>query len=561
MLTFKKSFLVLCSLTVLCLIGCQHKKTMPPQLVDIDLLRGAIVLCGGDQFGDVSFSLSGSVVMRDTFNLAISLLHSFEWIEAEKAFTKVIDKDPECVMAYWGVAMCNLGHPRWAPKREEYEKSCDMLELAQPLSKTKREADYLNAIGTYYNTTWEESDHETRALAMEKAMESLYKKYEHDKEAAVFYAVALFRTANPRDKHYTKQKIAGGILESIFPDQPNHPGIAHYIIHHYDNPELAQLALPTARRYADIAPASAHAQHMPSHIFTRLGLWDESIESNINSANSARCYAEEVEMDGHWINEIHAMDYLVYAYLQKGDNENAMEQYEYLQTMYNVYPEKTSVAYPFAAIPARMALENKNWELAATIEVHESELQWEEFPWSKSIVHFARALGASRIGDISSAQKELEILHSLHQKLVEDDDEYSADQVMVEIKASQAWLQFAQGNNEEAIYLMQEAVVMEENTSKHPVTPGEVLPARELMGDMLLAMNKPAEALEAYELDLKDHPNRFNGIYGAAIAAKGIGDDAKARMYFEALLKLTEMSNSDRPEVEEARAFVGKAEI
>ena len=546
----------LCFFVLFSTIGCQNRKPSPPKLIDIDLLRGDIVLCGGDQFGDVSFSLSGSNIMRDTFNLAISLLHSFEWIEAEKAFTKVIDKDPECVMAYWGVAMCKLGHPRWAPTRDEYEKSVQMLEIAQTLNKTDREEDYLNAIGTYYNTSWDESDHETRALAMEKDMEALYKKHESDKEAAVFYAVALFRTADPKDMSYTKQKIAGGILESIFPYQPNHPGIAHYIIHHYDNPELAQLALPTARRYADIAPASAHAQHMPSHIFTRLGLWDESIESNINSANSARCYAEEVEMDGHWSNEIHAMDYLVYAYLQKGDNENAMEQYEYLQTMYNVYPEKTSVAYPFAAIPARMALENKNWAQAATVEVHESELQWEEFPWSKSIVHFARALGASRIGYISSAQKELEILHSLHQKLVEDEDKYSADQVMIEIKASQAWLQYAQGNNEEAIYLMQEAAIMEENTSKHPVTPGEVLPARELMGDMLLAMNKYSQALEAYELDLLRHPNRFNGIYGAAVAAKGLGDEEKATMYFEELLILTENSNSDRPEVEEARTFV-----
>jgi tetratricopeptide (TPR) repeat protein len=560
MKSIKNALLILCLFALFFTLGCQNKKPAPPELISIDLLRGAIVLCGGDQFGDVNFSFSGSDVMRDTFNLAISLLHSFEWIEAEKAFTKVIDKDPECVMAYWGVAMCNLGHPRWAPTRKKYEKSCDMLELAEPLTKTKREEDYLDAIGTYYATAWDESNHNARALAMEKAMEALYKKYENDKEAAVFYAVALFRTADPKDKSYTKQKMAGGILESIFPDQPNHPGIAHYIIHHYDNPELAELALPTARRYADIAPASAHAQHMPSHIFTRLGLWDESIDSNINSANSARCYAEEVEMDGHWSNEIHAMDYLIYAYLQKGDNENAMEQYEYLQTMYNVFP-KTSIAYPFAAIPARMALENKNWAKAATIEVHESKLQWEEFPWSKSIVHFARALGASRIGDISSAQKELEILQSLHQKLVEDDHDYSADQVMVEIKAAQAWLQFAQGNNEEAIYLMQEAALMEENTSKHPVTPGEVLPARELMGDMFLALDKPSEALEAYEIDLMGHPNRFNGVYGAAIAAKGIGDEEKARMYFEQLINLTEFTNSDRPEVAEARAFVGKTEI
>ena len=553
---FKTPSLAICFLVFFCTTGCQNKKSKPnPELVAIDLLRGDIVLCGGDQFGEVSFSLSCNYDTRETFELAVSLLHSFEYDEAEKAFVQVIDADPDCAMAYWGVAM-SIYHSLWAPPSGEgLEKGSKILKIAESISKTTREQEYLDAIGAYYKD-WDKIDHKTRALSMEKKMEEIYKKYEDDTEAAVFYALALNSTADPADKSYTNQRKAGGILESMFPNQPNHPGIAHYVIHNYDYPELAHLALTTARRYADIAPASAHAQHMPSHIFTRLGLWDESIQSNLNSASSARCYAEEVVMDGHWSNEIHAMDYLVYAYLQKGDNVKANEQYEYLQTMDKVYPANFVVAYPFAAIPARMVLENKQWAKAVNLQVHSSELQWEQFPWQKSMVHFARSLGASNTGDINSAEKELAVLQSLQQELVNKDDKYQANQVMIQVKASQAWIHFAKGNNEEALTLMQEAADMEDNTEKHPVTPGEVLPARELFGDLLLAMNKPSLALEAYEIDLKGHPNRFNGIYGAAIASKGVGDEEKAIMYFEMLMKLVESTESDRPEIEEARAYV-----
>jgi len=387
-------------------------------------------------------------------------------------------------------------------------------------------------------------------------MEEIYKKYEEDTEAAIFYALTLNSTADQADKNYTNQRKAGKILESILPDQPNHPGIAHYIIHNYDYPELAHLALSTARRYAEIAPASAHAQHMPSHIFTRLGLWEESIQSNLNSASSAVCYAEAVEMDSHWDQEIHAMDYLVYAYLQQGNNLKANEQYEYLQTMSNV----SVSAYPFAAIPARVVLENKRWSQAAKLELPNPEFPWEQHPWEKSILHFARALGASQTGDIEAAEKELALLQSARQELLNVGNNYSANQVLVQIKTSEAWISFAKGNSEDAIILMTEAADIEDKTGKHPVTPGEVLPARELLGDLLLAANKPSEALEAYEESLLGHQNRFNGVYGAAVAAKGAGDEKKATMYFEMLLTLVEMSDSDRPEVEEAREFIEQIE-
>jgi len=555
---FKNSFIVFCFLALFCTIGCQSKKSSPPELVDINLLRGDIIMCGGNQFGDVSFSLSCSYETREDFNLGISLMHSFENYEAEKAFVKVIDKDPDCTMAYWAIAMSRID-PNWGPRREEFDDTRQLLKIAESLPKTSREKDYIDAMGAYYYSDWE-TDHRTRAVKVEKKMEEIYLKYEDDTEAAIFYALILYISTDPDDKNYTNQLKAGKILESIFPDQPNHPGIAHYIIHNYDNPELAHLALETARIYADIAPASAHAQHMPSHIFTRLGLWDESINTNLNSQYSAQCYAESAGLDGHWPGEIHTIGYLLYAYLQKGDNVKANDLYEYLKTFYKMPSDVGWIAYHFAAAPVRIALENKQWDMAMNVSVHPSTVQWDLFPWQKSLQSFARVLGAVHTGDLKRAEQELDSLQSFRQELLAMDDQYKANQVMIQIKAAQAWIHYAKGNNEEAIALMTESADMEDKTQKHAVTPGEVLPARELLGDMLLDMNKPAQALEAYELNLKLHPNRFNGIYGAAIAAKNLGDQKKATNYFEELLKLAEGVDSDRAELEEAREFVRQKE-
>ncbi|NNL02810.1 MAG: hypothetical protein HKP39_11085, partial [Eudoraea sp.] len=390
-------------------------------------------------------------------------------------------------------------------------------------------------------------------------METIYKKYPDDIEAAVFYALALRASAVNTDKSYVNQKKSGEILEKLFVEQPNHPGIAHYIIHNYDYPELAHLALPTARRYASIAPASSHAQHMPSHIFTRLGLWDESIESNVNSASSARCYAEARNMDGHWSNELHAMGYLVYAYLQKGDNLNANEQYEYMKTMSKIYPSNISaIAYPFAAIPARIALENRQWENAAKIEPHDSELQWENYPWQKSLIHFARAIGSVYQKDFSSTKRELEILNSLHEEIANSGNKASAKQVLVQIKLIQGCLSFLSDKQSEGIAILQEAVEMEDIVGKHGVTPGKLIPAREFLADMLMKMNQSNEALRVYEQNLKVNPNRFNGLYGAAIAAEQSGNKEKAKDYFNQLIELVKDSNTNRPELAEAIMFIEK---
>lgn len=547
--------IVLLVIGILSFPNCKNKTKPNPDLASVGLVRGDLLLCGDGQFGEVSFSLSCDYEVRDAFDLAVSLLHSFEYAEAEKAFAKVIDVDPECAMAYWGVAM-SIYHALWkAPNPEELAKGSKVLKLAEPLPKTLKEQEYLNAIGSYYRD-WEKIDHKTRALKMEKSMESIYKTYPDDTEAAIFYALTLKSTADPEDKNHTNERKAGKILEAIFPDQPNHPGIAHYIIHNYDNPELAPMALTTARRYADIAPNSAHAQHMPSHIFTRLGLWDESISSNLRSADAARCYADASGMEGHWTSEIHALDYLLYAYLQQGNTAKTKELYEYISGIKIVWGNNASLAYPFAANPARMVLENKEWEKAAIIPIPAVGLSWDKYPWEKSIIHFTRALGAAHVGELNMAEKELEVLKSLQGELVKHNDDYKADQVMIQVKATQAWMEFAKGNHEMALRYMKESALLEDNTEKHPVTPGEVIPARELLGDLLLALNHSQEALVAYEMALKNSPNRFNGLYGAAIAAKTLGDTQKASRYFELLVQITESSLSDRPEVAEAKIFI-----
>lgn len=549
----KKSIALLCFLVLIITIVCSPKPNV--ELASIDLRRGDIALCGNPEFGELKFSLDCQVSSRETFDLAISLLHSFEYEEAEKAFVKVIDADPECAMAYWGIAM-SMYHSLWAPPSlEELEKGSRLLQIAESLPKSERAKAYLDAIGVFYKD-YKTVDYATRSSLYEKKMEAIYSNQNDDTEAAIFYALAVRASADPTDKTYKSQRKSGEILENLFVSQPNHPGIAHYIIHTYDYPELADLALNTARRYAEIAPASAHAQHMPSHIFTRLGLWEESIKTNINSASSAVCYSEGVADEGHWSQEIHAMDYLVYAYLQLGDNVKVKEQNDYLKSMKKIFPANHfAVAYTANAIPARIALENKQWDEAANLQNSNIEMNWKSFPWEQSLLNFARAIGSVRSGDITAAEKELAIIEALHAKLVTMGDVYKAGQVAIEIKTTQAWIQYAKGEHDEAITSMKIATEMEGNTSKHPVTPGEVLPTLELLGDMFLEMNKPTEALEAYEQNLVLRPGRFNSIYGAAIASKNAEDLEKATMYFEMLLKLTENSNSDRPEVKEAQEF------
>ncbi|MEO8763908.1 MAG: hypothetical protein ABI416_06465 [Ginsengibacter sp.] len=388
MTLFQNSNLVFAGLFSVTLVACNGRSTGPTneEIQSINLKRGEPVFCGppDTQFGSVEFEISCSEKVKKDFNLAVALLHSFEYDEAEKVFAKIINEEPGCPMAYWGVAMCNY-HPLWAPPTPpELEKGARAITIAQSLpKKSKREAAYIEAIAMFYKD-YQNIDHLARCIIFEKAMEKIYLDYPKDIEAAIFYTLALNGAADPTDKSFSKQRKAGSMLTALAESEPNHPGIIHYIIHSYDYPELAALALPAARKYASVAPSSAHALHMPSHIFTRLGLWDECINSNLASISAAKCYAENTGIKGHWDEELHGMDYLVYSYLQKGENKLAKEQCDYLESINDVYPINFKVAYAFAAIPSRYLLENRMWKVAAELKIHPSNFPWEKFPWQKT---------------------------------------------------------------------------------------------------------------------------------------------------------------------------------
>jgi tetratricopeptide (TPR) repeat protein len=549
---------------ILCFSSCENKKTSSIQsFSELDLKRGDLLLCGDPNFGDVSFALSCRYDLRETFNLGLSLMHSFEYAEAEKAFVSVLDQDPECLMAYWGTAMSILNHPlSFKQNLKSLERGENLLKVAQTLTpNNEREKDYIDAVTVYFND-WQTLDTKTRKLNYESKMEELYNKYPGDVETAVFYSLAVLATADLNDKSYIKQKKSGQILEKLFETNPNHPGIAHYIIHNYDSPELAHLALNTARKYAVIAPSSAHAQHMPSHIFTRLGLWNESIKSNIDSANSAVCYAESVNPNANWVSEIHALDYLVYAYLQMGDNSRAQSEMNKMLEIKEVFPsDHFASAYALIAVPARLAVENKNWELATELELPKTNLDWDKAPWPKAMLHFSRALGFTNTGNSLAAQKELDILINLRDRLNEAKNSYESGQVTIQIESIRGWIEYSKGNTEKAIKYMKLATKLESETSKAAVTPGEIIPAEELLADLYMLSGKPKEALKSYELNLKGRPFRFNGIYGAAKAAQKLDNNELAAYYFEKLIKVSKDINSSRPELSEAKDFLANNSI
>ena len=543
----------------LCL-SCNWKNRPPTkeEISGINLKRGDIILCGtsNKQFGQVEFETSCSGRVKEDFNLAVELLHSFEYDQAEKAFAKVIDQEPGCAMAYWGVAMCN-NHPLWSPPSgAELKKGAKAIAIARSITqKTKRESAYIEALALFFND-FSTVNHYIRSVRFEKGMEQVYKDNRADKEAAIFYALSLDGSSDPTDRSFRNQKKAGTILTSLYPGQPDHPGIVHYIIHTYDYPELAQLGLQAARRYASIAPSSAHAQHMPSHIFTRLGLWDECIKSNLISIANARCYALATHIRGSWDEELHGMDYLEYAYLQKAENKKAKQQVNYLKTIEVVSPVNFKDAYAFAAIPARYVLENKQWENAASLDIRPDTFPWQKFPWQKAIFYFTRILGLVHVGRIDSAKIYFTKLEFINQTLTQQNDLYKANLVKIQVDAAAAWILFKEGRDAEALKYMFAAADMEDKTQKNPVTPGEVIPARELLGDMLFQMDKHAEALSAYEIDLGRHPGRFNGLYGAAISSQKLHNSSKTSMYFKKLLSVSNAPDSYRPEIDIAKKYL-----
>lgn len=457
--------------------------------------------------GKASLSTSCNEAAQKEIDRSVALMHSFWYAEAEKGFRKAATADAECGMAWWGVAMSNL-HPLWAPPTPgELKTGADAaLKAGETGAKTPREKAYIEAINTFYGDAGSK-DHRTRMHAYEKAMAKLETDHPDDREAAIFHALALIGISQPTDKTYANQKKAAAILNRILPQEPEHPGVAHYLIHSFDYPELAELALPAARVYAKLAPGSPHALHMPSHIFVRLGLWDESVSSNLASAQKARDYVAQTMPGVASFDELHAVDYLVYAYLQKGNVDEAKKLVELARGVTKIDNANFAAAYAVGAVPGRFTLEQNNWK-DASILTPPSAIPWEKFPYAEANIHFARGIGAARSEQLQVAQEAAAKLATIRKALLDAKDAYWADQVEIQRLSVEAWLRHAKGEKEEALKLMRSAADLESSTEKHPVTPGAILPARELLAEMLLESGDRESAAAEITRVLRDAPKR-----------------------------------------------------
>ena len=507
-----------------------------------------------EKLGVVNFQTSCSADAQPLFNRAVALLHSFEFGPAIAGFTAVLKTDPSCGMADWGIALSRWGNPFAIAIRPpaQLQQGLDAVtQAALAGMKTPREHAYVNAVAQLYNDV-DTVDQRTRVVAYRDAMAALSASNPDDTEAAIFHALAIAAAASPTDKTYADQLQAGAILEALIEKQPDHPGLAHYIIHAYDVPPLADKALAAARRYSQIAPSAPHALHMPSHTFTRLGLWQDSIDANIASGNEARRVGATAE-------ELHALDYRTYAYLQSGQDAAAHAALVSLpEVRARLDPGAVTSAAPplaggfaLAAIPARYALERGAWAEAAALT-----LQPSGYPFADSLTVFAVALGAARTGDTAAARAGVTSLAAIRDRLAEKKETYWAGESEIQRLSVTAWLALAEGHAEEALAGMREAAAAEDATEKSAVTPGPLAPARELLGEMLLELKRPADALEEFEATLRKEPNRFRTMFGAAKAASLAGDRQKAHDYAAMLVKVCERGDTPgRPELVQARQW------
>ena len=523
------------------------------QHIEHGALRGA----APEQLGEVNFPVSCSPAAQKDFNRAMALFHSFWFDPAKESFAKVLEQDPECGMAHWGIAIMSMGNPfAWPPNANALKAGAAAVVRAQRVgAKSERERDYIAALTIFFKD-WETRDHRTRAVAFEKAMEGLVAKYPTDDEAQILYALALNVTALPSDKTFANQLKAGATLEPLFKKYPHHPGVAHYLIHTYDYAELAERGLPAARAYAKIAPAAPHALHMPSHIFSRVGLWPEMVGSNRASYLAAKSELQETTLGIGTYDALHAMDYMVFAHLQQAQDRAAKQSLDEVAAIRKVNVENAVAAYAFASIPARFALERGDWKQAAALKLSPADLVWSKFPQAEAILVFARGLGAARIGDVVAARRDTERLQALKEAMVAAKMDYWAGQADFQIKTVSAWIALAEKRPEEAVRLMRAAAEAEDASDKHPVTPGNVAPSRELLGEMLMTLNSPAQAFAEFERSLKRDPNRLRGVYGAARAAETSGNRKAARDYYARLQTLTINRDTERPELAQAKAFL-----
>jgi hypothetical protein len=510
--------------------------------------------------GTVNFPTSCSSSAQAWISRGAALLHSFGYEEARLAFNEAAKADPSCAMAYWGVSR-TWYHPIWAPPSpDELKQGTGAIERALAIgAKSDREREYINALAVFFKE-WQTVDHASRAKAYEQALAKVCQRYPDDDEAAIFHALQLVAIGylDPTDKTYAWQKKGGEILNEVLPRHENHPGVAHYVIHSLDYPSTAELALKAARAYAKIAPDSSHALHMPSHIFTRLGLWDDSIASNTASAKSAVAQARRLRGGGGAFDQLHAMDYLVYAYLQQGRDKSAQKVLAEMSAITALDENQFAAAYAFAASSARWALERHDWKGAGALEVKPAWFPWNRFKNAEALVHYAKAIGSARGGHTAAARRSAEDLATIR-KLVPASRDYDwSGSIGAQWEAATALIDFAEGRKEEGLRLLRTAAEHEDAVDKHPVTPGPLLPVREILADLLQENGAPADSLKEYEAVLKTAPRRFNATAGAARAADAAGSKAKARGYAMQLLEIAKNAEASRPELAWARGYVGK---
>jgi tetratricopeptide (TPR) repeat protein len=497
--------------------------------------------------GKVSFPTSCDPKVQPAFTRAVAMLHSFWFNEGEKAFREVLKADPQCAIATWGIASILMYNPlqgQGATAKGAEQAQAAIDEGRRIGAKSQRERDYIEAVAAYYKDFATRPERE-RQVVRAQAFEALAQRYPADDEAQIFSALYIAGTQTQADQTFAAYTKAAAILEEQFRKYPDHPGVAHYLIHSYDAPPLAAKGVPAAKRYSGLAPAAPHALHMPSHIFTRVGSWQESAATNKRSMDVA---AAGGDGDEAW----HAADYMVYAYLQLARDGEARKVIE--ETRYNPGATPRFIApYAMAAIPARYVVERGLWKEAAQLQANRSS-----YPFVDAITYFSRSLGAARSGDVASAKKDAEQLDAFHKSLVDAKNTYWATEVDVQRKAAAAWIQLAEGNKDEALKLMRTAADLEDRNEKHIVTPGRVVPARELLGEMLLQSNQPEAALKEFEASQAREPNRFRNYLGSAKAAELAGDKVKAAGYYRKLIELAKEADTDRPELANARRLASR---
>ena len=504
------------------------------------------------QLGTVHFPVSCSAAVQKPFARGVALLHSFWYEEAEKEFEDIAKEDPQCAMAHWGIAM-SIWHQLWnEPDAQVIARGFGEANIAEKLSAkaTPREQQYIAAIKAFYSDS-DKLDHAARARTYSSSMKKVYESYPGDHEAATFYALSLLASEPHNDPTFANRKEAAAILEKLFAIEPDHPGVAHYLIHSYDKPQLAQLGIPAARRYAAVAPAAPHALHMPSHIFARVGLWQDDIKSNLASVAATRkSAAMGMGGEGH---QFHAMSFLVYAYLQSGREADAAKIIDELKTMPKMesmyghdFDPQTAAASLF---PAIYDLELRHWADAAALTPVPGGL-----PGDLEITYWARAIGAARSGNLAQAHKDLEQIESLRQKFVAEKKTDFAEGAEQDYKEAEAWILHAEGNDDKATGMLRAIADKNDKLGNEP----QGIPDREMLADMLLEAKRPQQALVEYQADLKLNPNRFNALYGAARAAEAAGKQSDASEYYALLVKTCEGGNSTRPELSHARELLAK---